>query len=136
MQDSRTDWAAVRVAVEAGHRTRNAIAAQHGVTPAAILDRARHCKWEIETDVRGKEHGLLFEKLYWALERQIDYLLVVELTGTGEHHAAALGKLLQTMDRLTALEAREKKTEKPARSREYVELRERIVRRLAELDVR
>lgn len=136
MQDSRTDWAAVRAEVEAGHRTRNAIAARHGVTPGDILDRATRCKWEIETDVRAKEHGLLFEKLYWALERQIDHLLVVELTGTGEHHAAALARLLQTMDRLTALQAREKKAEKPARSREYVELRERIVKRLAELDIR
>lgn len=129
------DWPAVRTVYEGDLTTLNALCHEHGLTREELLDRARRNRWNDER--RTNDDLKLLDRLMWAMERMIDRMGQIELHDSdGSKEAAALGRLVTTLD--TMIELRERKIARPpARpSAEMVELRKRIDRRLKELGVK
>lgn len=131
------DWAAVRRDYAANEMTINAICDRHGLSQPALFQRAKSCRWDSEGSPRTNDDLKLLDRLMWAMERLIDRMGQIELQDSdGSKEAAALGRLVSTLDRM--IELRERKIAKPEAqpSAEMVELRKRIDRRLKELGVK
>ncbi len=130
-------WAEVRAAYEAGDESKNAICARYGVTLADLNTRARRNKWESELRKPVLERDLVIEKLFYAFERLLIHIGEKTLSEDGEKEAAVLHRLTLTMDKLMTIDGRHTGKQPTARqSREMIELRARISKRLDELQVR
>lgn len=131
-----SDWELVRLEVKLGERTRNAICAQYGITTKRLADRIRANKWDVPEDVTAHDHSLVLNQLFFVLERQVQHLTKVDMTGPGDREVATLQRLTATLDRLIALDRQVTGRQSERReSKEMQELRGRIARRLDELGV-
>lgn len=131
------DWMPVRAAYAADEMTINAVCEKFGITREALEARARHNRWDEIGRPRTHDDIKLIERLMWGLERLITRMGSIDLDNTdGSKEAAALGRLVATLDRMIALRERKIKPPETQPSREMVELRKRIGRRLEELGVK
>lgn len=131
-----TDWAAVRREVMAAVDTRLAICHRHRISLEQLGEHIRSHKWEVPEDATEHDRLLLVRRLFVALERQLNRLMEAVLTGTGDQ-MPALQRLTATLGKLLELERRVGGNRPERRqSREMQELRARIAKRLAELEVR
>jgi hypothetical protein len=129
------DWTPVRAVYETDLTTLNALCHHYGIGRGALLARATRNRWSDER--RTNDDLKLLDRLMWAIERLIDRMGQIELhESDGSREAAALGRLVTTLDKM--IELRERKIAKPEAqpSAEMVELRKRIDRRLQELGVK
>ena len=129
------DWTPVRAVYEMDLSTLNALCHHYGISREALLARATRNRWNDER--RTNDDLKLLDRLMWAVERLIDRMGQIELQDSdGSKEAAALGRLVTTLDKM--IELRERKIAKPELqpSAEMVELRKRIDRRLKELGVK
>lgn len=135
--DGGFDWKPVRAAYAADEMTLNAICEEFGLTREALQERARRNRWDDMERPRTHDDVKLIERLMWSVERLIARLGTMDLDNTdGSKEAAALGRLVVTLDKMIALRERKIKAPEAAPSREMVELRQRIGRRLEELGVK
>jgi hypothetical protein len=129
------DWTPVRAIYETDLSTLNALCHHYGISREALLARAARNRWDDQR--RTNDDLKLLDRLMWAIERLIDRMGQIELQDSdGSKEAAALGRLVTTLDKM--IELRERKIAKPEvqPSAEMVELRKRIDRRLKELGVK
>lgn len=129
------DWTQMRAVYEADLSTLNALCHHFGISREALLARVTRNRWSDER--RTNDDLKLLDRLMWAIERLIDRMGQIDLQNSdGSKEAAALGRLVTTLDRM--IELRERKIAKPELkpSAEMVELRKRIDRRLKELGVK
>lgn len=129
------DWTQMRAVYEADLSTLNALCHHFGISREAVSARATRNRWSDER--RTNDDLKLLDRLMWAIERLIDRMGQIDLQNSdGSKEAAALGRLVTTLDRM--IELRERKIAKPELkpSAEMVELRKRIDRRLKELGVK
>lgn len=135
--DEEVNWEMVRLQVKLGELTRNRICAEHHITPQRLAKRIREKKWDVEEDATAHDRKIIIEKSLTAVEREIDRLLELEMSGDGERVTALLGRLTTTMDRLIALDTKVTgKKPTPKQSKEMTELRAKIAKRLDALKVR
>lgn len=134
--DRQPDWGAVRAAVEAGDRTRIAICKQHGISRGELARRIKANKWDVPERDDTLDRSLLLDGLFWALERQIDLMGTTQLTDATKE-AAVLQRLAGTLDDLVRLgDKNAGSAPRSARqTKEMTELRERIARRIDELNL-
>ncbi len=136
-EDGGFDWTPVRAAYAADELTINAICEQFGITREALLLQARKSRWDDQKRPRTHDDVKLIERLMWSVERLIARMGTMDLDNTdGSKEAAALGRLVATLDKMIALRERKIKAPEAQPSREMVELRQRIGRRLEELGVK
>lgn len=134
---TKFQWAPVRAAYAADELTINAICEQFGITREALLLQARRSRWDDLKRPRTSDDVKLIERLLWSVERLIARMGTIDLDNTdGSKEAAALGRLVVTLDKMIALRERKIKAPEAQPSREMVELRQRIGRRLEELGVK
>ncbi len=129
------DWTQMRAVYEADLSTLNALCHQFGISREVLSARATRNRWSDER--RTNDDLKLLDRLMWAIERLIDRMGQIDLQNSdGSKEAAALGRLVTTLDKM--IELRERKIAKPELkpSAEMVELRQRIDRRLKELGVK
>jgi hypothetical protein len=134
--DDAIKWELVRLQVKAGEMTRNRICAEHGITMQRLAARIRENRWDVEEDATERDRIILLGLAYRVLERLLIQLAEGEMSPTGERESVALGRLLTSLDRTIALETRitgRKPT--PRQSREMVELRAKIAKRLDEIKI-
>ncbi len=129
---ARTLW-------EAGVLTLNAIAAETGLSPEAQRLVAQQHKWGGPRggDSRQFDRSILLERLFFLLETQIKDMEALMKSANGAPETAALQRLVATMDKLLALERSQGGAKAPARqSAELAELRQRVMRRLKDLELK
>ncbi len=134
--DRSPDWEAVRVAVEAGEMTRVAICRKYRISRGELVRRIKANKWDVPERDDALDRSLRLDGLFWALERQIDNLGDAELTDATKE-AAVLQRLASTLDDLVRLS--DKNAGSAPRSarqtKEMAELRQKIARRIDELNL-
>jgi len=136
-EDGGFDWAPVRAAYAADEMTLNAICEKYGLTREALQRHAQRARWNDMKQPRTHDDVKMIERLMWSVERLITRMGTMELDNTdGSREAAALGRLVVTLDKMIALRDRKIKAPETQPSREMVELRQRIGRRLEELGVK
>jgi hypothetical protein len=134
--DDAINWELVRLQVRAGEMTRNRICAEHGITAQRLAARIKENRWDVDEDATERDRTILLGWGYRVLERLLIQLAECEMSETGEREGVALGRLMTSLDRMIALETRitgRKPT--PRQSREMVELRAKIAKRLDELKI-
>jgi hypothetical protein len=135
--DEEIDWEKVRLQVKAGEMTRNRICAEHGITPQRLARRIKEMKWDVDEDATDHDRKILVTWLYRAFEQQIIHLVETGMSKSGEHESMLLGRLALNLDRMIALDIRVTGKKPTARqSKEAIELRDRLRKRMHELKVR
>ena len=95
-------WDLVRVAVEAGDRTRVSICREFGISRGELARRIKANKWDVPERDDALDRSLLLDGLFWALERQIDRMGTLDLADATKE-AAVLMRLASTLDDLIRL---------------------------------
>jgi hypothetical protein len=135
--DGSFDWTPVRADYDADALTLNAICEKYGITREALQVQARKSRWDEPKRPRSSDDVKLIERLMWSVERVIDHMRSMDLDDSdASRQAAALSRLVGTLDKMIALRERKIKAPEALPSREMVELRQRIGRRLEELGVK
>jgi hypothetical protein len=133
---AQRDWAAVRLDVELGAMTYNAICRKHRVTRGELLRRIRDNRWSVAERDDLASRRIMIDGLFWALERQIDKLGEGELGNDVSKEAAVLHRLATTLEKLIEIDtASSGRTLNPRESREMTELKTKIAQRLDELGI-
>jgi hypothetical protein len=134
--DRPPDWEAVRMTVEAGEMTRVGICRKFRISRAELARRIKANKWDVPERDDALDRSLLLDGLFWALERQIEQAGKAELTDAGKE-AAVLQRLAGTLDDLIRLgDKNAGSAPRSARqTKEMVELRQKIARRIDELNL-
>lgn len=130
------DWATIRVEIEAGNKTYNAICRRHRISRGELKRRIRDNRWSApETDELASRQ-ILVDGLYWGLERLIDKLGDAELGLDVTREAAVLHRLATTLEKLIAIDKQSTGRKPNVReSREMAELKTKIAERLDELGI-
>ena len=132
----KIDWIGARTHYCNDTMTLNAICAQYGMSREELLAHAQSHRWDNADRPRTSDDHKLLNRLFWGLEQVIESVRTIDLTEMDAgKEAAALGRLVVTLDRM--IEMRERKIAKPQaqQSREMVELRKRLGKRLEELGI-
>lgn len=134
--DRSPDWEAVRVAVEAGEMTRVSICRTFRISRGELARRIKANKWDVPERDDALDRSLLLDGLFWALERQIEQLGKAELVDATKE-AAVLQRLANSMDELVRLSDKNAgSAPRTARqTKEMTELRQKIARRIDELNL-
>jgi hypothetical protein len=134
--DRCPNWEAVRVAVEAGEMTRVAICRTFRIGRGELARRIKANKWDAAERDDALDRSLLLDGLFWALERQIEQLGKAELVDATKE-AAVLQRLANSMDELVRLSDKNAgSAPRTARqTKEMMELRQKIARRIDELNL-
>lgn len=134
-REHEPDRQAVRAAVEAGDQTRLAICKAFRISRGELARRIEANKWDAAERDDGQDRGLLLDGLRWVLERQIDRVGEAELTDAVKE-AAVLQRLASTLEDLVRLGDKGAGGQRtPRQTKEMGELRQKIARRLDELDL-
>lgn len=135
-REREPDWEAVRAAVEIGDMTRMAICRAFRISRGELARRIKANKWDAPERDAAQDRSLLLDGLFWALERQIERLGEAAMTDALKE-AAVLQRLAKTLDDLMRLEDRNfGSVPRSARqTREMAELRQKIARRIDELNL-
>lgn len=130
------DWAAIRVDVELGAMTYNAICRKHRVSRGELLRRIRDNRWSVAERDDLASRRIMIDGLFWALERQIDKLGETELGQDVSKEAAVLHRLATTLEKLIEIDtASTGRKLNPRESREMTQLKTKIAERLDELGI-
>ena len=128
------NWMLIQQAVRAATETRLSICSRHGISLEQLVEHIRSHKWSVPEDRADEDRALLVRKLMVGLEQQAEGLKDA-MGGTGDK-VATLQKLTTTLDKLLEIERSLQGNRPPRRqSREMLELRARIAKRLDELKV-
>ena len=114
------------------------IARTSGLSGGAIRELAENNRWSNEDREDPQfDTRLLLTRLFEAMEGEIMRLEARMRDDEKTSEIATLGRLAQVMDKLLALDGSLPKRKGPTReSVEMIELRQRIVRRMKELEVK
>ena len=130
------DWAAVRLDVELGAMTYNAICRRHRISRGELLRRIRDNRWSVAERDDLASRRIMIDGLFWALERQIDRLGEAELGEDTSKEAAVLHRLATTLEKLIEIDtATTGRKLNPRESREMTQLKTKIAERLDELGI-
>ena len=130
------DWAAIRVDVELGAMTYNAICRKHRVSRGELLRRIRDNRWSVAERDDLASRRIMIDGVFWALERQIDKLGETELGQDVGKEAAVLHRLATTLDKLIEIDtASTGRKLNPRESRDMTQLKTKIAERLDELGI-
>ena len=134
--DRSPDWEAVRAAVEAGEMTRFAICRKFRISRGELGRRIKANRWDVPERDDALDRSLLLDGLFWALERQIEHMGAAELVDATKE-AAVLQRLASTLDDLVRLgDKNAGSAPRSARqTKEMAELRQKIARRIDELNL-
>jgi hypothetical protein len=127
-------WDAVRADYHAGALTHYGLSRKHGVSLGALHRRIRENKWNDGSRAADADRRLIVAKLFGVVELQAEQIGRLTMTGTGDKEVSALNKLAATLEKLIALEgAGQTAAAKPPASKDLIEMRARIARRLEEI---
>lgn len=128
------NWTLIQQEVRAATETRLSICSRHRISLEQLVEHIRTHKWSVPEDRAAEDRALLVRKLMVGLEQQMEGLTNA-MGGTGDK-VATLQKLTTTLDKLLEIERSLSGNRPPRRqSREMLELRAKIAKRLDELKV-
>ena len=124
-------WAAVQTDYVA-NMPAGELCLKHGVTSDQLEDARRRFHWRRRRLGRPVGRHSIIKRLFRLLDRQIAQM-ENEMTTTGEKEAAVLGRLVGTLGKLIEIEGAAGKTTKQRTTKEMVDIRNKLIRRIEEL---
>jgi len=126
------DWAPIRADYSARKMTEAALCARHGITPTQLRYRKEKDGWVRDLPRHGERRALI-SRMFAALDRQVAQL-EERMKDDAQGEVALLATMARTLEKLMALDAREKaSTPGPAADKDMAELRRQLARRIAQL---
>lgn len=124
-------WAAVATDYFANALPMAQLYRRHGIGPEQLAEARRRFGWGPRRAKQVGRHTLI-KRLFRLLDRQIAQM-ENEMTTTGEKETAVLGRLVGTLGKLIEIEGVAGKTAKPKTTKEMVDIRNKLIRRIEEL---
>lgn len=124
-------WAAVGIDFVA-NLPLTEVCLKHGVTSDQLEDARRRFHWRRRRLGRPVGRHSIIKRLFRLLDRQIAHM-EDEMKTTGEKEAAILGRLVGTLGKLIEMEGDAAKTTKRRTTKEMVDIRDKLIRRIEEL---
>src|SRR5690606_28847168 len=104
---------------------------KHGLTEAQLRWLIQSNNWP-RRNLRGLDRGAIINRMFRLLERQI-LNLENSMTTTGEKEVGVLSSLVGTLGKLIALETGATKPRKSEETKEMLDIRDKLVRRIEQL---
>lgn len=116
--------------------TRVAICRTFRISRGELGRRIKANKWDVAERDDAHDRSLMLDGLFWALERQIEQMGTAELTDATKE-ATVLQRLATTLDDLVRLGDKTAGTapRNARQTKEMTELRQKIARRIDELNL-
>lgn len=124
-------WAAVQIDYVA-NMPLTELCLKHAVTSDELSEARRRFGWRRKRSVRQAGRTMIIKRLFRLLDRQIEQM-ERDMKDTGEKEAAVLGRLVGTLGKLIEIDGAAGKIAKQRTTKEMVEIRNKLIRRIEEL---